>query len=138
MPAFITVEAAPPSMDADCAKIMAFEFTFYMMYQSEMNFNSDVYFTGIKNMLTLKNIMKYGTEVSTQYFPRPFQLLLVLPTSDGLKVQREKQDFIHNHVNDNGNKENKESRLDYLYGASSVFNPVEHPCAIRETTALSN
>lgn len=77
-------------MDADCAKIMVFEFTFYMMYQSEMNFNSDVYFTGIKNMLTLKNIMKYGTEVSTQYFPRPFQLLLVLPTSDGLKVHREK------------------------------------------------
>ncbi|CAB3232116.1 unnamed protein product [Arctia plantaginis] len=69
MSAFITVEAASPSIDADCNMVDEADITFHMMYQSEMNFNSDVYFTGLRNMMTLKNIEKYGTEIPQTHLP---------------------------------------------------------------------
>lgn len=65
---YIFVDAAPPSIDPDCKSTMQANMSFYMMYLPEMNFYADVYFDGIRKMMSLKNIKKYGYRVSIQIF----------------------------------------------------------------------
>lgn len=61
---YIYVDNAAPSIDRNCLYEKGVNMTFYMMYLPEMNFYADVYFDGIRKMMTLKNIEKYGQVVS--------------------------------------------------------------------------
>ena len=67
LPDYISIEAGAPSApasDRDCTIPLRANLTYYMMYLPERNFFADPYFNGIRKMMTLKGILKYGTAVS--------------------------------------------------------------------------
>lgn len=71
---YILVEAAAPTqngLDRNCESPLGVTMTFYLMYLPELNFYEDPYFTGIRRMMTLKGVEKYGTVVSIfcLYYP---------------------------------------------------------------------
>ncbi|KAJ8720954.1 hypothetical protein PYW08_006419 [Mythimna loreyi] len=63
---YVLVEAgapAAPATDRTCLKPRLAEMSFYMMYLPERNFLLEPYFNGLKAMMTLEGIKKYGTEI---------------------------------------------------------------------------
>ncbi|XP_075982211.1 transmembrane 7 superfamily member 3-like [Anticarsia gemmatalis] len=63
--AYISVNAAPPSTDKSCNIVNDANTSFYYMYLPEQTFSEDDYFRGIRRMMTLKNIQKYGELIPT-------------------------------------------------------------------------
>ncbi|KAF9424418.1 hypothetical protein HW555_000557 [Spodoptera exigua] len=76
---YIFVDAAPPSVDPGCLNTLQANMSFYMMYLPEMNFYADVYFDGIRKMMSLKNIMKYGYRIPKSSWPETRRMLSAYP-----------------------------------------------------------
>ncbi|CAH0591591.1 unnamed protein product [Chrysodeixis includens] len=76
---YITVDAAPASLDVTCKETPLPNITFYMMYLPEMNFYADAYFDGIRKLMTLKNILKYGLEMPASSSPINRRILSAYP-----------------------------------------------------------
>lgn len=68
---YITVDAAPAQYnDINCenADDRHIKLRFFMLYLPEQNIDSDVYFEGIINMMSYKNIIRNGRLVSACLF----------------------------------------------------------------------
>ncbi|XP_026736444.1 transmembrane 7 superfamily member 3-like [Trichoplusia ni] len=76
---YITVDAALASLEPTCRENQQPNITFYMMYLPEMNFYADAYFDGIRKMMTLKNIVKYGLKIPKSSFPINRRILSAYP-----------------------------------------------------------
>lgn len=61
--AMITVDAEPASINGHRCEQQIVQHEMYHMYLPESDFTSEVYFSGIRNMLTVTNISYYGTQV---------------------------------------------------------------------------
>lgn len=63
---YVLIEApsARDSADPTCTSINDVNIVFYLMYLPERSFDSDTYFEGIRNMMTLDNIKENGQIVS--------------------------------------------------------------------------
>ncbi|KAJ8728654.1 hypothetical protein PYW07_006350 [Mythimna separata] len=65
-PDYVLVEVGAPSApatDRTCITPLQADMTFYMMYLSEQNFYSEPYFNGLRTLMTLEGIKKYGKEI---------------------------------------------------------------------------
>uniref|UniRef100_A0A2A4J1C3 TM7S3/TM198-like domain-containing protein n=1 Tax=Heliothis virescens TaxID=7102 RepID=A0A2A4J1C3_HELVI len=78
-PDYIFVDAAPPSTDKTCDVPLINSMAFYMMYLPDLNFYADVYFDGIRKMMTLKNIQKYGKLLPMSSWPETRRMLSAYP-----------------------------------------------------------
>lgn len=81
-PEYILVEAAAPSApatDIDCNYPLQANMKFYMMYLAELNFYSEPYFTGLRTMMTLEGVLKYGTEIPYTSWPATRRMLSAYP-----------------------------------------------------------
>lgn len=78
-PDYIFIDAAPPAMDPDCIVPLVNSMEFYMMYLPDLNFYADTYFDGIRKMMTLKNIRKYGKLLPTSSWPETRRMLSTYP-----------------------------------------------------------
>lgn len=63
---YILVDAAPAQFeDPNCEySSILIKLRFFMFYLPEQNYDSDVYFEGVKNMMSLNNILRNGRPVS--------------------------------------------------------------------------
>ncbi|GLV37223.1 hypothetical protein CBL_01947 [Carabus blaptoides fortunei] len=62
--AVITVDAQPASINGHRCEQQIVQHEMYHMYLPESDFTPEVYFSGIKNMLTVTDISYYGTQAS--------------------------------------------------------------------------
>lgn len=61
---YITVDFATAQIDVLCQKINYITHAVYMLYLEEQSLGPDEYFDAIRNMTTLKNILRNGRKVS--------------------------------------------------------------------------